>query len=145
LFDEWRLSKYIANTLRELSIKEDEKEMEVGSILKLMVSLQNWSNSIEYSEKNFYVIFQSFFRDPEIQVYLKVNRYHNLLWYSAERFTNFTRWIWITALIDKIANREDKTSKVLDDLLTLYQRIEEIAKNSKYQVLKFLEDLQAIS
>ena len=145
LFDEWRLSKYIANTLRELSIKEDEKEMEVGSILKLMVSLQNWSNSIEYSEKNFYVIFQSFFRDPEIQAYLKVNRYHNLLWYSAERFTNFTRWIWITALIDKIANREDKTSKVLDDLLTLYQRIEEIAKNSKYQVLKFLEDLQAIS
>ena len=145
LFDEWRLSKYIANTLNALSIEKDEKDLEVGSIIKLMVSLQNWSNSIDYSEKNFYAIFQSFFRDPEIQVYLKVNRYHNLLWYSAEKFTNFTKWIWITAVIDKIANIKDNASKELNDLLNFYQIIEEKAKKSKYQVTKFLEVLQNIS
>jgi len=99
-FDEWRLSKYIKNTLRELSINEEEKTMEVGSIIKLIVSLHNWSNSMEYREKNFYSIFQSFFRDPEIQLYLKVNRYHNLLWYSAEKFDDFIRWIWLTAIIE---------------------------------------------
>ena len=145
LFDEWRLSKYIANTLKELSIKKDEKKLEVVSIIKLMVSLQNWANSIDYSEKNFYAIFQSFLREPEIQGYLKVNRYHNHLWYSAEKFANFTRWIWITAIIDKIAKNKDHATKELNELLTFYQRIEEIAKNSKYQVTKFLEDLQTIS
>ncbi|NVM46132.1 MAG: alpha-amylase [Candidatus Lokiarchaeota archaeon] len=145
LFDEWRLSKYIANTLNVLSIKKDEKDLEVGSIIKLMVSLQNWAKLIDFSEKNLYEIFQSFFRDPEIQVYLKVNRYHNLLWYSAEQFATFTRWIWITAVIDKIANSKNNASKELNNLLTFYQRIEEIAKNSKYQVTKFLDDLQNIS
>jgi len=142
LFDEWRLSKYIINTLKELSINEDEKKQEVGSVIKLMVSLQNWFNSTDYSEKNFYSIFQSFFRDPEIQVYLKVNRYHDLLWYSAEEFTNFTRWIWLTAVIDRIANNKDNVSKEIDELLDYYQKIEEIAKASKYQVNEFLNDLQ---
>jgi hypothetical protein len=145
LFDEWRLSKYIANTLKELSISEDEKKLEVGSIIKLMVSLQNWSNSMDYSEKNFYVIFQSFFRDPEIQVFIKVNRYHNLLWYNAEQFATFTRWIWLTAVIDRITNSKDNTSKELNELLIYYLRIEEIAKNSKFQVTNFLEDIQNLT
>lgn len=144
LFDEWRLSKYIRNTLRDLAITKDEKKLDVGSIIKLMVSHHNWSKSIEYSEKNFYAILQSFFSDPEIQVYLKVNRYHNLLWYSAEEFVNFTRWIWLTAVIDKITNKKNNLSKELNELLKYYQEIEELAKNSKYQVNKFLEDIQKI-
>ena len=145
LFDEWRLSKYIRNTLRELSINEDEKNQEVGSIIKLMVSFQNWSNSMDYSQKNFYAIFQSFFRDPEIQVYLKVNRYHNLLWYSAENFANFTRWIWLTAIIDKIAKNNSSIGNELEELLMNFQKITEIAKTSKFQVNQFLKYLQNIA
>ena len=143
-FDEWRLSKYIINTLRDLAITKDEKGLDVGSIIKLMVSHHNWSKSLEYSEKNFYAIFQSFFSDPEIQVYLKVNRYHNILWYNAEEFVNFTRWIWLTAVIDRITNKKDNLSKELYELLNDYQKIEELAKNSKYQVTTFLEDIQNI-
>jgi hypothetical protein len=107
-----------------------------------MVSHHNWSNSVEYSEKNFYAIFQSFFRDPEIQVYLKVNRYHNLLWYSAEDFAIFIRWIWLTAVIDRITSIKSNQGKALTELLDYYQRIEELAKTSKYQVNKLLEQLQ---
>jgi len=144
-FDEWRLSKYIKNTLKELSINEEEKSKEVGSIIKLIVSLHNWSDSMGYREKNFYSIFQSFFRDPEIQLYLKVNRYHNLLWYSAERFDDFTRWIWLTAIIDRIAESKDRLGNEIEELLTYFQKITEIAKNSKFQVNKFLEYLQNIT
>jgi len=141
-FDEWRLSKYIKNTLKELSINEEEKTREVGSIIKLIVSLHNWSNSMEYREKNFYSIFQSFFRDPEIQLYLKVNRYHNLLWYSAEKFDDFTRWIWLTAIIDRIAKSNNRLGNEIEELLVYFQKITELAKTSKFQVNQFLEDLQ---
>ncbi|MHA1460082.1 MAG: alpha-amylase family glycosyl hydrolase [Promethearchaeota archaeon] len=144
-FDEWRLSKYIKNTLKDLSIEEEEKTMDVGSIIKLMVSLHNWSTSMEYREKNFYSIFQSFFRDPEIQLYLKVNRYHNLLWYSAERFDVLIRWIWLTAIIDRIAKPSSKLDKDIEELLEYFQKITEIAKTSKFQVNQFLEDLQNIA
>ncbi|NVM17996.1 MAG: alpha-amylase [Candidatus Lokiarchaeota archaeon] len=144
LFDEWRLSKYIRNTLRELSLKEDAKNLDVGSIIKLMVSLQNWSNSIEYAEKDFFAIFQSFFRDPEIQAYLQVNRYHSYLWYNAEEFANFTRWIWLTAIIDKIAKSNNRISNELEELLIYFQKITKIAKTSKFQVNQFLEDLRTL-
>ena len=80
-FDEWRLSKYIKNILEELSIKEEEKTQDGISIIKLMVTLQNWSASNKYTEKNLYSILQSFFSEPEVQQYLNVNRYHNLLWF----------------------------------------------------------------
>jgi hypothetical protein len=142
LFDEWRLSKYIRNTLRELTVSEDEKKQDVGSIIKLMISHQNWSTSVAYSERNYHAIFQSFFRDPEIQVYLKVNRYHNLLWFSAEDFSNFIRWIWLTAVIDRITRIKLNTEVELQELLDYYQRIKELAKISKFQVNKFLEVLE---
>ncbi len=142
LFDEWRLSKYIRNTLRELTVSEDEKKQDVGSIIKLMISHQNWSTSVAYSERNYHAIFQSFFRDPEIQVYLKVNRYHNLLWFSAENFSNFIRWIWLTAVIDRFTRIKLNTEVELQELLDYYQRIKELAKISKFQVNKFLEVLE---
>ncbi|MFX1287136.1 MAG: alpha-amylase family glycosyl hydrolase [Promethearchaeota archaeon] len=142
LFDEWRLSKYIRNTLTELATVEDEENQDVGSILKLMISHHNWSNSVAYSEKNFYLIFQSFFRDPELQVYLKVNRFHNLLWYNAEQFAVFIRWIWLTAVIDRITFVEINIEKELNQLLDYYQRIEELAKISKYQVNELLEAIE---
>ncbi|MHA2289558.1 MAG: alpha-amylase family glycosyl hydrolase [Promethearchaeota archaeon] len=145
LFDEWRLSKYIRNTLKEFSIDKDNQKLDVGSIIKIMVSIQNWSSSVEYSEKRFYTLFQTIFRDPEIQTYLKVNRYHNLLWYSAENFSNFMKWICVTAVIDKISKDTGKLNEELEELIGNYLKIEKIAKNSKYQVNKFLEDLQDFS
>ena len=145
MFDEWRLSKYIRNTLRELSLNEDEKKLEVESIIKIMVSLQNWFNSKKYSDKNFYAIFQSFLRDPEIQDYLRVNRYHDLLWYNAEQFANFTRWIWLIAIIDRLAKFNNRISNELEELLVFFQKITEIAKTSKFQVNQFLEDLLNIA
>ncbi|GAJ05508.1 unnamed protein product, partial [marine sediment metagenome] len=101
-FDEWRLSKYIKNILEELSIKEEEKTQDGISIIKLMVTLQNWSVSNKYTETNLYSIFQSFFSEPEVQQYLNVNRYHNLLWFSAESFDTFVRWTYLIAVIDQL-------------------------------------------
>ncbi|MFX0076281.1 MAG: hypothetical protein ACFE96_12625, partial [Candidatus Hermodarchaeota archaeon] len=141
-FDEWRLTKYIRNTLNELATNEDEKNQDVGSIIKLMISHQNWSNLTAYAKKDFHTIFQSFFSDPEIQVYLKVNRYHNLLWYSAEEFATFLRWIWLTALIDFISKISTNTEKELQVLLNYYQRLEELSKASKYQVSKLLDAIE---
>ena len=142
LFDEWRLSKYIRNTLTELAIIEDEKNLDVGSIIKLMISHHNWSNSVAYSDKKFYLIFQSFFRDPELQVYLKVNRFQNILWYSAEEFAKFIRWIWLATIIDRITFVKINIEAELNQLMDYYQRIEELAKMSKYQVNELLEVIE---
>lgn len=144
-FDEWRLSKYIKNILEELSIKEEEKTQDGISIIKLMVTLQNWSASNKYTETNLYSIFQSFFSEPEVQQYLNVNRYHNLLWFSAELFDTFVRWMFLIAVIDRLTQSKESAVNEIKALLEDYQKLRKIAKTSKYQVNKFLERLQSLS
>jgi len=140
-FDEWRLSKFIKKILEELSIKEEEKTQDGISIIKLMITLQNWSASNKYTEKNLYSIFQSFFSEPEVQQYLNVNRYHNLLWFSAESFDTFVRWMFLIAVIDRLAQSKESVGNEIEMLLEDYQKLLKIAKTSKYQVNKFLERL----
>jgi hypothetical protein len=144
-FDEWRLSQFIKNILEELSIKEEEKAQDGISIIKLMVTLQNWSALNTYSQKNYYSIFQSFFSEPEVQRYLNVNRYHNLLWFSAELFDIFVRWIYLIAVIDRLAQSKESIVIEIEALLEDYQKLKKIAETSKYQVNKFLESLQSLS
>ncbi len=115
------------------------------SIIKLMVTLQNWSASNKYTEKNLYSIFQSFFSEPEVQQYLNVNRYHNLLWFSAELFDTFVRWMFLIAVIDRLAQSKESAVNEIEALLEDYQKLIKIAKTSKYQVNKFLESLQSLS
>ena len=143
-FDEWRLSKYIKNTLNELKITEDENKNDVGAIIQLMISHQNWSNSVNYLKKDFHAIFQAFFQDPETQMFLKVNRYQNILWFSAEEFVSFTRWIWIIAVINSITYNKTNLSKELNELMVYYPTIQNVARASGYQVNKLLEGLQNI-
>jgi len=144
-FDEWRLSKFINNILEELSIKEEEKTQDGISIIKLTITLQNWAASNKYDEKNLYSIFQSFFSEPEVQQYLNVNRYHNLLWFSAESFDVFLRWMFLIAVIDQLTQFKESVVDEIDALLEDYQKLIKIAKTSKYQVNKFLESLQSLS
>jgi len=144
-FDEWRFSKYIKIILEELSIKEEEKTQDGISIIKLMVTLQNWATSNKYTEENLYSIFKSFFSEPEVQQYLNVNRYHNLLWFSAELFEKFVRWMFLIAVIDRLAQSKESAVNEIKALLEDYQKLIKISKTSKYQVNKFLERLQSLS
>jgi len=143
LFDEWRLSKYINNTLNDLSKDKKDKrlELEVNSILKLMIGLQDWSNSIINGKKDLYSVFQLFFSDPEVQQYLKVNRYQQLLWYNAELFDNFIRWMWLIAIIELLAKPIGDANEELKKLLDYYLMIKKVSKTTNFQVIKLLDDL----
>ena len=141
LFDEWRLSKYINNTLNDLSKDKKIKRLEVDSIIKLMVGLQDWSNSSINGKMDLYSVFQLFFSDPEVQQYLKVNRYQQLLWYNAELFDNFIKWMWLIAIIELLVKPIGDQNEKLRMLLDYYVTIKKVSKATNFQVIKLLDDL----
>jgi len=141
LFDEWRLSKYITNTLNDLSKDKKDKRLEANSIIKLMIGLQDWSNSLINNKKSLYSIFQLFFSDPEVQQYLKVNRYQQLLWYNAELFDNFIKWMWLIAIVELLAKSKDDAGDELKKLLDYYLIIKKVSKTTNFQVIKLLDNL----
>ena len=141
LFDEWRLSKYINNKLNDLSKGKKVKRLKVDLIIKVMVGLQDWSNSVINGKKDLYSAFQLFFSDPEVQLYLKVNRYQQLLWYNAELFDNFIRWMWLIAIIELLAKPIGDANEELRTLLDYYVIIKKVSKTTNFQVIKLLDDL----
>jgi hypothetical protein len=141
LFDEWRLSKYINNTLNNLSKDKKDKRLEVDSILKLMIGLQDWSNLVINGKKDLYSVFQLFFSDPEVQIYLKVNRFQQLLWYTEELFDNFIKWMWLIAIIELLVKPIGDTNEELKKLLDYYLIIKKVSKTTNFQVAKLLDDL----
>ena len=141
LFDEWRLFKYINSTLNEMSKDKKEKKLEMHSILKLMIGLQGWSNSVIKGETDLFSVFQLFFSDPDVQQFLKVNRYQQLLWYNAELFDNFIKWMWLIAIIEILIKPMGEANEDLKKLLDYYVIIKKVSKITNFQVVKFLDDL----
>jgi len=124
-----------------LSKDKKDKGLEVDSIIKLMIGLQDWSNIVINGEKDLYSVFQLFFSDPEVQQYLKVNRYQQLLWYNAELFDNFIKWMWLIAIIDSLVKSKGDSDEELKKLLEYYLMIKKVSKTTNFQVIKLLEDL----
>ena len=141
LFDEWRLSKYINKTLNDLRKDKKDERVEVDSIIKLMIGLQDWSNLVINGKKDLYSAFQLFFSDPEVQQYLKVNRYQQLLWYNAELFDNFIKWMWTIAIIELFVKSKDDVNEELKKLLDYYLIIKKVSKTTNFQVARLLDDL----
>jgi len=142
LFDELRLSKYINNTLNGLSEDQEEKKLEADSIIRLMIGFQDWSNSVIDGKKDLHSVFQKFFSDPEVQQYLMVNRFQQLLWYNAELFDKFIRWMWIVAIIELLIKPREEVNEELKKLLDYYLIIKKVSKNTNFQVIKLLDNLR---
>ncbi|GAG71798.1 unnamed protein product [marine sediment metagenome] len=145
LFDEWQLSKYINKTLNDLGKDKKDERLEVDSIIKLMIGLQDWSNLVINGKKDLYSVFQLFFSDPEVQQYLKVNRFQQLLWYNAELFDNFIKWMWVIAIIELLVKSIEDTHGELKKLLDYYLMIKKVSKTTNFQVVKLLDDLHNYS
>ncbi|MCJ7651575.1 MAG: alpha-amylase family glycosyl hydrolase [Candidatus Lokiarchaeota archaeon] len=141
--DEWYLSKYIQLILQQLK-KDDVVDIsESLALIKLLIIHQNWFNKIQMKEYDEVAIMNVFFKNPEVQDFLRFNRYQDILWFNAENFEVFTRWLSIIAIINLLSKGDDLT-KSLQLLTNLLLRWRKTAKTAKYQVNRFLESLQSL-
>ena len=125
-----------------MSEDQEEKRLEADSIIRLMIGFQDWPNSVIDGKKDLHSVFQMIFSDPEVQQYLKVNRFQQLLWYNAESFDNFIRWMWLLAIIELLVKPKGEVSEELKKLLDYYLIIKKVSKNTNFQVIKLLNNLR---
>ncbi|MHA1670306.1 MAG: alpha-amylase family glycosyl hydrolase [Promethearchaeota archaeon] len=141
--DEWHLSKYIKLILQQLKKDETENISKSITLIKLLIIHQNWYNKIQVKEHDEISIINEFFKNPEVQQYLQFNRYQDILWFNAENFEVFTRWLSICAITNLLSKGDDLTKhiQILTDILLNWRKT---AKIAKYQVNSFLELLQSL-
>ena len=137
--DEWRLGKTIVSVLGELGL---DHTASWGSIIliKLLTSHQGW-----FVGKKAYQVLVSLLKDNEVQQFLQINRYNDILWFNREAFDDLLSWLMILAAVEISSDPQrpaNRVAKDLEDLYEMTQKLEEAAKTSGYQVEKLLELLR---
>ncbi len=87
---------------------------------------------------------ESWLADEEIQRYLKINRYKDVLWFDKGRFESFVWWMAALAVFEAAAGPQANASLLVERLLLVYGMAEKLLKAeevSEYQVEKLLKAL----
>lgn len=137
--DEWQLAKPLSETLKDQGCGDDEVN-EQRLLLRLGIAQQDW---FENSRRvPFDVLVKNWLSDPEIQTFLRVNRYQGVLWYNREAFDKFTWWMSLIPLIKALSQPSTGRTEVVEMMLNLYEIIaglKKIERKSDYEFEKLFE------
>lgn len=130
---EWKLTHPFVTVLRDWGTPE-ERIQELLQILRIAIKHQNWYSELQKSP--FDKIVQSWFSDPEVQNYLRVNRFQDVLWYRRESFDEFIAWMTLITTVKTLADKQMDRASLTETLLHLYEitaRLRKLEAQSKYR------------
>jgi glycosidase len=148
LIDEWLLGKIIATALQDMDVPDTDAWRFVAGI-KILVSHQKWLDLNEKQKRRGYSTLRALLNDVEVQRYLGINRYQDVLWFNHESFEQLLWWLFTTCVIDLTAGHpgmpeadDASAAQVAQAIVDCYDTIKRLQKSeleSKYQVEKLLE------
>ncbi|MGQ9646654.1 MAG: alpha-amylase family glycosyl hydrolase [Thermodesulfobacteriota bacterium] len=137
--DEWRLGKTIADVLQGLRL-DREAALRAVVLIQLLTSHQRW-----FEEKKALRVMESLLKDNEVQQFLQINRYNDILWFDSEAFDDLLWWLMVLATVEISSDLQRPATlqaRDLEDCYVIIQRLKEAATKSGYQVEKLLEALR---
>ena len=135
--DEWLLGKRIAAALEEWGLEEGAARRAVA-LIKLLIGYQRWFEDADDA----YTVLYAMLREREVQAYLGVNRYQDVLWFNRESFEQWARWIMLLSAVDLATDAGDDFAEVFVARYTLVRQWLKAEAVSEYQVAKLLEALK---
>ena len=138
--DEWELGKTIASVLMDLGQKEEAAWRSV-EVVKLLTRHQQWYEIPTSIENPAHFVLELLLRDGEVQQFLQVNRYNDVIWFNKEAFEDLRWWLFIAAAIGIISAPLRSMSEIMKETERcngILRKWEEAEKRSEYQVEKLL-------
>ena len=162
--DEWLLGRIVTGALRDLGLDENAAGWSLKAI-KVLVSHQRCYETCaaedhpdlskghpERSEgppvemAQAYRLLESWFQDGDVQQFLGVNRYRDVLWFNKEAFDQMLGWTLTVAVIACAANPLCGADEVAEEVVGCYdivRQLQQAEEASGYQVEKLLELVRA--
>jgi len=135
--DEWLLGKLIATALVEWGLEADIARRAVA-LVKLLIGYQRWFEDTDDPHDVLYAML----REREVQAYLGINRYEDVLWFNHEAFEQWAQWIMLLSTVDLATEAGDDFAEVFVVRYTLVRQWLKAEAASEYQVVKLLEALK---
>ena len=111
--DEWQLSKIINETYLAMGLAAPEI-WRLNLVLRLMVAQQNWFEKMDNKPLN--QILENWLADSEVQRFIGVNRYKDVLWFNQESFEEFVWTMLVTATLTAAATPGISSSDVVETI-----------------------------
>jgi glycosidase len=139
--DEWRLSRTIADLLKELG-KDDSDAWRSVLLIRVLTTHQRWFEDVRTSRNREYRMLETLFKDEDVRQFVRVNRYNEVLWLNKDAFGQLLEWLFLVAAIgiesDVLLHPPEKRTE-LQRCASILEKWNEQAGCSKYQVEKLLE------
>jgi hypothetical protein len=114
--------------------------------IKILTTHQRWLEIHDADDDRPYQVLQSWLRDDEVQRFLQVNRYQDVLWFNHEAFEKLLWWMLVTATVTISANPELSPDEVAEQVRGRYdvvRRLQEAEEASEYRVERLLDSARA--
>ena len=139
--DEWQLGKVLAGVFGDLGLDEGAAWQAVR-VVQILISHQSWFELKATRAERAYQVLLSWLRDREVQQFIQVNRYRDVLWFNKETFDQLLRWMMTIAVVETSAIPERPVGEVARMIHNSYEVIKKIRRaqlKSEYQVVKLIE------
>ncbi len=145
--DEWLFGKILAGALHDLGI-DDASSWRAVALIKILVmhtvsalpaAVKDKTKAAASSQA--YRLLETWLRDSEVQRFIGVNRYQDVLWFNKESFDNLAWWMFTVQIIEICANpalTPDEAGKAILACYDLIQHIRQAEDASGFQVEKLL-------
>ena len=139
--EEWQLTKKLVATAHQLEI-DSSSTWRAGHLIQLIVAQQRWYERM--STQPVSRILEAWLSNPDVQRFIGVNRYRDVLWFNHEAVEEFLWWM-VTITVFQSSGQPNRTiTDFVEDVMGSYEialKILEAEKKSGYRVIKWLEVL----
>jgi hypothetical protein len=138
-FDEWQLGRLTKESLQSMGATAEQAEHSVEEI-RAAIGLQNWYS--EAGNLEFPAILQQWMSTPEIQQFLKVNRFEGQVWFDGDAMTRFEKMLSMLPIFDALRKPETESSRLVETMAGTHEiltRLHEVSMKSEYKLDRLLE------
>lgn len=140
--EEWQLNRQLSHLGEAIGL-DTEGAWRLVTTVSLLIGQQNWfSDSMDEPVEE---ILRRWLSQEDIQRYLGINRYKDVLWYNKEAFDEFVWWMTMLAVLEASPSAQVSASQFHEQLLGAHELAEELlaaAEQSDYQVEKLLKAVE---
>jgi hypothetical protein len=143
---EWFLGKILNITFRDLGYNDSESYLNV-LMIKILTRHGTWWNVRANRKRRSLALMEKLLKDPDIQIWLKVNRFQDILWFNKEAFDALAGWLFTISVLNVFETAKGDGAwlkKAAAGIALHFKTIEELVnacERSTYQVPRLLEEL----
>ena len=144
VMEEWRLRQTLQQAYQALDMNSSSAA-EISEAQGLMVGLQGWVNLT--SGMSLEKKLTTWLSTPEIQRFLRINRYKGVLWFSKEQWEHFLNILLQLAALDIFEKPDFTASEFVETLLIAHAdilKLRTIGVKSGYRIEKLMEGVSSL-